>query len=314
LGIEESNALVQLLSGTQESMLPATTIEVSDRLAARSLTGVGALPETPDEARYDKTNIYVDTLVIGAGLAGLAAADEHLRGGREVLLIDDQPGPGGHHRHLALELPAVMREVLAHERLTYLCRCTAVGLYDQNYVVAIERRSDHLGDSAPIKRARIRVWHIRADQIVLAPGAFQRPLIFANNDRPGIMLSHAAATYVALHGVRIFKRAVVSTVDNQGYRDAIRLHDAGVQIEGIYDARPKAGGPSVDAVRAAGIPVLRVDSAFAGRRFNDLAVNSLDAHPNELAHRLAGAALAQQVVPVLWRVKPKPKVSCGTGG
>ena len=136
-----------------------------------------------------------------------------------------------------------------------MCRCTAIGLYDQNYVVAIERRSDHLGNSAPANRARIRVWHIRADKVVLAPGAFQRPLIFANNDRPGIMLSHAAATYVAVHGVRIFKTAVIVTVDNQGYRDALRLHQAGVTVQGIYDARPGAEGPSVDAASAAGIPI-----------------------------------------------------------
>ena len=254
LGVEEPNALVQLVSGTMESMLPATVIEVVNGLAARSLTGIGALPEAPDDARYDKTNRYVDTLVIGAGLAGLMAADEHLRAGREVLLIDDQPRPGGHIRHLGLELPSTLQNVLANPNLTYICRCTAVGLYDQNYIVAVERRSDHLGDSAPARRARIRVWHIRADRVVLAPGAFQRPLIFANNDRPGIMLSHAAATYVAVHGVRIFTRAVVATVDNQGYRDALRLHVAGVQVQ-IYDVRSGARGPSVDAARAAGIPI-----------------------------------------------------------
>jgi len=255
LGVEEPNALVQLVTGTMESMLPATAIEVTDGLAARSLTGVGALPEASDEARYDKTNRYVDTLIIGAGVAGLTTAHEHVREGREVLLIDDQPGPGGHLRHLGLELPSPLQDVLAHENLTYLRRCTAIGLYDQNYVVAIERRSDHLGNLAPFNRARIRVWHIRADQVVLAPGAFQRPLIFANNDRPGIMLSHAAATYVAIHGVRIFRQAVVVTVDNQGYRDALRLHHAGVQVQGIYDARPASSGPSVDAAEAAGIPV-----------------------------------------------------------
>jgi sarcosine oxidase, subunit alpha len=255
LGVEEPNAIVQLVSGTKESMLPATVIEVFNGMAVRSLTGIGALPESPDEARYDKTNRYVDTLVIGAGLAGLAAADEHLRAGREVLLIDDQPGPGGHLRHLGLEVPSALRDVLAHRNITYLSRCTAVGLYDQNYVIAIERRSDHLGEAAPLRRARIRLYHIRADQLVLAPGAFQRPLIFANNDRPGIMLSHAAATYVAVHGVRIFQRAVVVTVDNQGYRDALRLHVAGVQVQGIYDARSGAAGPSVDATRAAGISI-----------------------------------------------------------
>src|SRR6478752_1101508 len=106
LGVEEPNALVQLVSGTKESMLPATVIEVADGLAVRSLTGIGALPEFPDDARYDKTNRYVDTLVIGAGLAGLMAVDEQLRAGREVLLIDDQSGPGGHLRHLGQELLA----------------------------------------------------------------------------------------------------------------------------------------------------------------------------------------------------------------
>jgi sarcosine oxidase, subunit alpha len=255
LGVEEPNALLQLVSGTKESMRPATVIEVADGLAARSLTGIGALPEDRDEARYDKTNRYVDTLVIGAGLAGLTAADDYLQAGHEVLLIDDQPGPGGHLRHLGRELPSAQKDVFQHENLTYVCRCTAVGLYDQNYVVAIERRTEHLGIAAPPNRARIRVWHIRADRIVLAPGAFQRPLIFANNDRPGIMLSHAAATYVAVHGVQIFRRAVIATVDNQGYRDALRLHQSGVQVQGIFDARSGTEGPAVDAAKAAGIPI-----------------------------------------------------------
>src|SRR5690349_15827725 len=153
LGVEEPNILVQLVSGTQESMLPATVIELVDGLAVRSLTGVGALPDPPDNARYDKTNRHVDTLVIGAGVAGLTAADEQLRAGHEVLLIDDQPGPGGHLRHLGKELPSAFRTILTHENLTCLSRCTAIGLYDQNYVVAIERRSDHPGHSVSIDRA-----------------------------------------------------------------------------------------------------------------------------------------------------------------
>src|SRR5580700_7570957 len=126
LGMEEPNALAQLVSGTQESMLPATVIEVAERLAARSLTGVGTLPGTPDESRYDRKNYYTDTLVIGAGLAGLMAADEQLCAGHEVLLIDDQPGPGGHLRHLGQDLPSGLRDVLAHKNLTYLCRTTAL--------------------------------------------------------------------------------------------------------------------------------------------------------------------------------------------
>ena len=78
LGLEEPNALVQLVSGTKESMRPATVIEVANGLAARSLTGIGALPEIPDEARYDKTNRYVDTLVVGAGVEEIDAVGKGL--------------------------------------------------------------------------------------------------------------------------------------------------------------------------------------------------------------------------------------------
>jgi len=112
LGVEEPNALIQLVSGTKESMLPATVIEVTEGLAALSLAGIGALPEFPDEARYDKTNRYVDTLIIGAGLGGLIAAEEQLHAGHEVLLIDDQAGPGGHLRHLGQELPSNLKMFL----------------------------------------------------------------------------------------------------------------------------------------------------------------------------------------------------------
>jgi sarcosine oxidase, subunit alpha len=255
LGVEEPNALVQLACGTKESMRPATVIELVEELSACSLTGVGSLPEQPDDARYDKIHHYTEVLVVGAGLAGLQAANEQLLAGKEVLLLDDQPAPGGHLKHLGTVLPANLKEVITHKNCTYLCRSTAVGLYDQNFVVAIERRSDHLGAQGPANNARIRVWHIRAEKIILATGAFQRSLIFANNDRPGIMLSHAAATYVALHGVQIFKKAVIATVDNQGYRDAVRLQQAGVTVVGIYDARAQSNGNSVEAAKKAGIPI-----------------------------------------------------------
>ncbi|MFM9075780.1 MAG: glycine cleavage T C-terminal barrel domain-containing protein, partial [Bacteroidota bacterium] len=166
-----------------------------------------------------------------------------------------QPAPGGYIRHLGQELPGELLAVLTHERLTYVPRCTAIGLYDQNYVVGVERRSDHLGNAAPAERARIRVWHIRADKVVLAPGAFQRSMIFANNDRPGILLSHTAATLVALHGVQVFRKAIVATVDDQGYRDAMRLHLSGVKVSAIVDVRQEATGAAVNAATEAGIPI-----------------------------------------------------------
>jgi sarcosine oxidase subunit alpha len=96
---------------------------------------------------------------------------------------------------------------------------------------------------------------------VLATGAFQRHLVFANNDRPGIMLSHSAATYVS-NGANPFKTAVVVTVDNQGYRDAVRLTQAGVTVNAIVDIRKNPSGPSVDAAKAAGIQIITGKTAI----------------------------------------------------
>ena len=116
LGVEEPNALVQLVTGSQESMIPATMIEITEGLAVRSLTGMGALPDTPEDSRCDKTNRHADALVIGAGTAGLKAASGLLRAGKDVVLIDDQPGPGGHLRHLGVGLPDELKAVLSQDR------------------------------------------------------------------------------------------------------------------------------------------------------------------------------------------------------
>ena len=266
LGYEEPNALVNIDSGAGEPMVPATTVELVDGLVARSLAGVGDLPDTRDLSRYDKKFRHIDVLVVGAGLAGLKAAAEYAAKGKDVVVCDDQPAPGGHARLIDAEIPEELLHVLTLPNVTYLSRTTVTGLYDQGYSVAIERRTDHVSSKVSTDKARIRVWHFRAGHTVLAPGAFQRHLVFANNDRPGIMLSHAAATYVAKFGVDIFKTAVVVTVDNQGYRDAIRLHNAGVKVAAVVDVRQKISKESKaetrKVVKALGIRVIKGSTAL----------------------------------------------------
>jgi len=256
LWVEEPNALVTVETGAGETMVPATTIELVDGLVARSLQGIGDLPDTRDTARYDKANRHTDVLVVGAGLSGLMAAAEHARAGRSVIIVDDKPEFGGHLADLQHEIPAELIAVLALPNVTHLQRTTVLGLYDQGYAVAVERRTDHLGTQVRSDMARIRTWHIRANHTVLATGAFQRPLVFANNDRPGVMLSHAAATYVDKFGVETFKTAVIVTVDNQGYRDAVRLANNGVHVLAVVDIRSKPVGRAVAAVEALKIPVI----------------------------------------------------------
>jgi sarcosine oxidase, subunit alpha len=261
LWVEETNALVNIDSGAGEPLKPATTVELVEGLIARSAQGVGDLPDTRDNSRYDKANRHVDVLVVGAGTAGLEAAKKFSDLGKSVMIMDDKPTAGGHLVYLGQSVPAELLEVLERENVTYLPRTTVQGLYDQGFSVATERRTDHLDAKVHTEMSRIRTWHVRAEHTVLATGAIQRHLVFANNDRPGIMLSHAAATYVA-NGANPFKTAVVVTIDNQGYRDALRLSNAGVTVNAIVDIRKDPSGPSVAAAKSAGIQIITGKTAI----------------------------------------------------
>ena len=256
LGYEEPCALVQIDSGSGEPMVPATKIELVDGLVVRSLAGVGDLPNNIDKARYDKTFKHVDVLVIGAGLSGLKAAQKSANSGKSVIILDDQFEAGGYVKDLNEKIDTKLINSLKKNNVTHLQRTTAIGLYDQNYVVAIERRTDHLSSEIIPEMSRMRTWHIRAKKIILATGAFQRVLVFPNNDRPGIMLSHAAATYLHKYRVGTFKTGVVVTVDDFGYQDAIRIHKSGVKVQAIVDIRKKVSGKLIDQVKKLGIEVI----------------------------------------------------------
>ena len=99
-----------------------------------------------------------------------------------------------------------------------------------------------------------RVWHVRARNVVLATGAHERPIAFADNDRPGVMLATSARTFLDRFGVVPGTRAVVFTTNHRGHDAAFALADAGVEIAAIVDVGT-AGGPATDAARARGIDV-----------------------------------------------------------
>jgi sarcosine oxidase, subunit alpha len=226
-GAEEPNAFVQVESGAGEPMVRATQIEVYDGLRATSLAGKGRLIDRPDTARYDKTHAHCDVLVVGGGRSGVAAAQEAAAAGARVILAESRPT-------LAAGLPDL-------PELTVLTRTTVTGYYDHGYVVAVERRTDHLGDRAPAHLSRQRLWHIRAGRIVLATGALERPILFEDNDRPGVMLAGAAAAYPARYGVLPGRRAVVFGCHDGALQAALDLYDSGVALAAVLDARP---GPS----------------------------------------------------------------------
>ncbi|MET9001235.1 2Fe-2S iron-sulfur cluster-binding protein [Amycolatopsis sp. NPDC004169] len=214
-GVEDSNALVQIEAPFPEPMLSATTVELYDGLEARGLRGQGRLATEPDPARYDAKHAHCDVLVIGAGPAGRAAAAA--ASGR-VLLVDDQP------------------DGEAPEGVRFLSRTTAFGIYDDGFVLALERRGE-----PPERISRQRVWRIRAKRIVIATGAHERPIVFPDNDRPGIMLASAARTYLNRYGVLAGRRVVVFTTNDSALEAASELAAAGAEIVRIVDAREGYG-------------------------------------------------------------------------
>jgi sarcosine oxidase subunit alpha len=291
-GVEEPNALLQLDGPCSEGMLPATVVELYDGLSATTLSGMGRLDPTPDPAVYDKKYVHTDVLVVGAGPAGLAAAAAAAGSGARVVLVDDQPEPGGSllsgrterpGAQTALEWVAEVRAALdAAPEVVVLQRTTAFGSYDDNYLLALQRRTDHLGADAPEPSegvSRQRLWHIRARQVVLATGAHERPLVFAGNDRPGVMLAGAVRTYLNRYAVAPGSRAVVSTTNDSAYDTVADLHAAGIDIAAVVDARPELSHRAAEVAGATGVAVLTgstVVGTEGGSRLTGVTVQALD--------------------------------------
>ncbi|WP_328431079.1 sarcosine oxidase subunit delta family protein [Streptomyces sp. NBC_00453] len=257
-GVEEPNAVVQIEKPFPEPMLPATTVELYDGLVATGLPGQGRLATEPDPARYDAVHTHCDLLIVGAGPAGLAAAAAAAGSGARVIVADDQPETGGsllgtgELRDWAAEITA---QLDAAPDVRVLRRTTVFGYYDDNHLLAVERRTNHLGAAAPDNVSRERVHRIRARRVVLATGAHERSLAFADNDRPGVMLAASARTYVNRHAVLPGRHAVVFTTNDSAYAAALDLHRAGVDVTAIVDTRAEPG-EWAERAGAAGIEVL----------------------------------------------------------
>ncbi|MHA4848331.1 MULTISPECIES: 2Fe-2S iron-sulfur cluster-binding protein [unclassified Rhodococcus (in: high G+C Gram-positive bacteria)] len=273
---EDTGGLVQIEEPFPEPMLLATTIELFDGLVARGIPGQGRLATIADSAKYDATHVHTDLLVAGAGPAGLAAALTAARAGARVVLVDEQNEAGGDllgstdliDGAPALDwVAAAVAELATFPDVLHLQRTTAFGNYDDGFVLALERRTDHLGAEAPTALSRQRVWRIRARHIVVAAGAHERPVVFTDNDRPGIMLAHGARTFLHRYGVKVGEQAVVFTTNDSAYEAAIDLHDAGVRINAIVEAREQAPAHWQAECDKRGITI-RTASVVSGTRGN----------------------------------------------
>jgi len=223
----------------------------------RRAAGLGRAARTPDPDSYEEAHLHCDVLVVGAGPAGLAAADAARRAGARVVLTEQRAELGGALQAEADGLDDWVAGIAAGfdgDDARLLTRTTVTGYYDHDVLVAVERVADHLRAPAA-HQPRQRLWVIRAREVVLATGAHEQPLLFAHNDRPGIMLSGAVRRYLHGHAVVPGRRVVVATATDDGYVTALDLARAGVDVPAIVDARTQPGPVAAEA-EAAGIELL----------------------------------------------------------
>ncbi len=228
----------------------------------RKSAGLGKAPTTHDANTYEHFYATVDVLIIGGGIAGLAAALAAGKSGAKTLVLEQGAHWGGRavvDAEMIDGIPAndwVENTVNALKQMTNVTlrsRTMGAGVYDHGYVTGYERVSDHLGPVSDIPRHRL--WKIRAAQTITATGAIERPLSFAGNDVPGVMLAASQRDYLVNYGVSVGDRTVVVTNNDDAYRTAIAIMDAGLDVPLILDARPEGGGALADAAIKLGIRV-----------------------------------------------------------
>ncbi|WP_271910896.1 sarcosine oxidase subunit alpha family protein [Vreelandella alkaliphila] len=247
----------------------------------RKAAGLGRSPMEADPDSYDHLHQHCDVLVVGAGAAGLSAALAAARGGARVIVADEQEEMGGSLLGSRETLDGksadqwvawVLEELAGCENVTLLARTTANGYHDHNFVTLHERRTEHLGETAPVvngrRPVRSRMHRVRAGQVILATGAHERPLVYAGNDVPGNLLASAVSTYIRRYGVVPGRQLVLSTSNDDGYRAALDWKEAGCEVVAVVDAREAPAGDWVDAARAQGIKIITGSAVIEAKGSN----------------------------------------------
>ncbi|MFM9977118.1 MAG: 2Fe-2S iron-sulfur cluster-binding protein [Sphingomonadaceae bacterium] len=225
--------------------------------AIRQMAGLGEPPREADPDHYAATYAHCELLIVGAGPAGIDAALEAANTGRRVILIDDQAEIGGGALSDAALWPWLDRSVTAlgeAMNVRILTRTTAFGHYHDNFIGAVSRLADHLPGNPAGPREKL--WRIRAGEVVLAQGAIERPLVFAGNDTPGVMLASAARTWLNRYGVAVGKSPLVMASHDSGWQVAFDYAEAGATPAAIVDCRADVARELKARAEALGIPIV----------------------------------------------------------
>jgi len=250
----------------------------------RKAAGMGDPTTVPDADKYEKAHAFCDLLVVGAGPSGLAAAISAGRSGLRVILVEDDAHLGGSLLDAGADpkltgwLESALAELATLPNVQVMTRTCAFGAYDAMTFALLERVSDHLVKPAPFQ-PRQRYWRVRAERAILATGMIERPIVFGNNDLPGVMLAGAVRTYVNRHAALPGRRAVVFTNNDTAYTTAADLRAAGADVS-VVDVRSRISTDLSARMNRVGIELYlgcAVGHANGGRHVSSVDIVPFDA-------------------------------------
>ncbi len=270
-------------------MWPASFWEKYEYFIRKS-AGLGISPMEPDPDIYEHKYIHCDVLVIGAGISGIIAAKTSAKNGFKTLLLDEKPYLGGSTIYQNLEhfkinnqissswLEKEINEIKKIDNLEIKTRTSVAAFHGHNFLLARENLTDHLPLHQRDGKVRHRLLKIRAKKVISATGSLERPLVFDNNDRPGILLSSAIEKYSNLFGVACGQKNVLFTNNDSAYETAISLFQKGINIEAIIDNRENVDSKLVNEIEKNNIKIYKgytVVNTFGYKRINKISIMQL---------------------------------------
>ena len=228
----------------------------------RKAAGLGVASVEKDKERYEHKFEYCDLLVTGSGPAGLASAYAAAKSGAKVILAEDKHRFGGSLLMDDVSIDnlsgkdwsdKIISELKEMPNVTVKNRSQVFGYYDHNMMVMFERVGDHLEKKSEFT-PRQRLWYIRCKEVILSTGSIERPIVFGNNDTPGVMLSSGAKEYMKVYGVLVGKKPIIFTNNDSAYETAIEFKNNGVEPL-ILDTRKEQNSELVNEAKNKGIEI-----------------------------------------------------------
>ena len=270
-------------------MWPASFWEKYEYFIRKS-AGLGKSPTEPDPDIYEHRYIHCDVLVVGAGISGIMAAKTAAKNGFKTLLVDEKSYLGGSTIYQNSEqfkinnqisnswLEKEINEIKKFENLEIKTRTSVAAFHGYNFLLARENLTDHLPIEQRNGKTRQKLLKIRAKKVITATGSLERPLIFDNNDRPGILLSSAINKYASLFGVVCGEKNILFTNNDSAYETAANLFRKGISIEAIIDNREEIDSKLIKESEKNNIKIYKgytIVDTYGYKRINKISIMQL---------------------------------------